>query len=380
MNWNNFETEFGGWLVGKFNGIIDWVKGIRTDLQGQIDSKVDTTTYTAGLAQTLATAVATAESNLRAGVPVEGDTLKKLYGLIGLANNAIGGNSTSIANIEALLNSDTNALDTLQEVVDFIETNRDTLDNLTIGGVAGLQSALDALTAADTSMAASIAALEAVQGDYVKYNSGTVQEINSDVDFVGSITTESLLSGQQFETIVEIGNEYELAFSVGRGEELTTNFTIGDSLSITFNGNETIHEVTSVTAGKLRVLRNGSTGVNSNATLRKAIVSTATVRVNGSEVVTEAGLAASQALQDAALAAETAARTNEDANLQAQIDALGAADDGFVSITGAEDVTGAKNFTGGLNKSGEEVATQTEVADAMQSVMDYVDANMNAMN
>jgi len=46
--------------------------------------------------------------------------------------------------INTLLTSDNVNLDTLQEVVDFIEANKDSLDNLTISNIAGLQAALDA--------------------------------------------------------------------------------------------------------------------------------------------------------------------------------------------------------------------------------------------
>ena len=46
--------------------------------------------------------------------------------------------------INTLLTSDNVNLDSLQEVVDFIEANKSTLDNLSISNVAGLQAALDA--------------------------------------------------------------------------------------------------------------------------------------------------------------------------------------------------------------------------------------------
>ena len=45
--------------------------------------------------------------------------------------------------INTLLTSDNVNLDTLQEVVDFIEANRDSLDNLAINNIAGLQEALN---------------------------------------------------------------------------------------------------------------------------------------------------------------------------------------------------------------------------------------------
>ncbi len=49
--------------------------------------------------------------------------------------------------INALLTSDESTLDTLQEVVNYIETNRSTLDALGISGITGLQTALDAKVA-----------------------------------------------------------------------------------------------------------------------------------------------------------------------------------------------------------------------------------------
>lgn len=47
--------------------------------------------------------------------------------------------------LETLVNSSDTALDTLQEIVDFIKINRTTLDALTVGSIAGLQGALDTL-------------------------------------------------------------------------------------------------------------------------------------------------------------------------------------------------------------------------------------------
>jgi hypothetical protein len=49
-----------------------------------------------------------------------------------------------IDNINTLIGSDETTLDTLQEIVDFIEINRASLENLTIASIAGLQNALNA--------------------------------------------------------------------------------------------------------------------------------------------------------------------------------------------------------------------------------------------
>jgi hypothetical protein len=52
--------------------------------------------------------------------------------------------NAAINNINTLLTSDTNTLDTLQEIVNYIELNRDTLSALTVSSIAGLQNALNA--------------------------------------------------------------------------------------------------------------------------------------------------------------------------------------------------------------------------------------------
>ena len=49
---------------------------------------------------------------------------------------------TDIGDIQTLLASDETTLDTLQEVVDFIQTNRDDLDALSVSNISGLEAAL----------------------------------------------------------------------------------------------------------------------------------------------------------------------------------------------------------------------------------------------
>lgn len=60
-----------------------------------------------------------------------------------------------IDSINAVLLSDESTLDTLQEVVDFIELNRSDLDSLSISSIAGLQTALDGKAAASHTHTAS---------------------------------------------------------------------------------------------------------------------------------------------------------------------------------------------------------------------------------
>jgi len=56
--------------------------------------------------------------------------------------------TVSVVAITTLLNSDDVSLDELQEIVDFIKANKDDLDSLSVGNIAGLQAALDGKAAA----------------------------------------------------------------------------------------------------------------------------------------------------------------------------------------------------------------------------------------
>lgn len=76
-----------------------------------------------------------------ANVDNTADADKPVSAAQAVVNAALAGD---IASINTILASDETTLDDLQEVVDFIQLNRSDLDALSIGGVAGLQAALDA--------------------------------------------------------------------------------------------------------------------------------------------------------------------------------------------------------------------------------------------
>ncbi|MCP5016946.1 MAG: hypothetical protein GY938_17010, partial [Ketobacter sp.] len=57
--------------------------------------------------------------------------------------SGIATNAAAITAINTLLASDDTTLDELQEIVDFIKTNKTTLDALGISSISGLQTALD---------------------------------------------------------------------------------------------------------------------------------------------------------------------------------------------------------------------------------------------
>jgi len=80
--------------------------------------------------KTLAQVIVNANTSIRAGVPLAGDDLNKLYQMI--------------VALDTLLTSNDVNLDELQEVVDFIKANKSSLDSLSISNIAGLTTALAA--------------------------------------------------------------------------------------------------------------------------------------------------------------------------------------------------------------------------------------------
>ncbi len=77
------------------------------------------------------------------------DEVNALSDSFGAADlSGIATNTAAITAINTLLASDDTTLDELQEIVDFIKTNKTTLDALGISSISGLQTALDAKEAA----------------------------------------------------------------------------------------------------------------------------------------------------------------------------------------------------------------------------------------
>lgn len=101
---------------------VDWVNPtslpVSTATQTALDLKVSIASIVDNLTSTSATLPLSAK---------QGKTLKDL-----------------IDALTTLVTSDDTSLDTLQEIVDFIQLNREDLDSLTIASIAGLQTALDA--------------------------------------------------------------------------------------------------------------------------------------------------------------------------------------------------------------------------------------------
>lgn len=103
--------------LGNVNNTADADKPVSTAQQEALDAKVAITDIVNELTSNLVNKPLSA---------AQGKVLKDAIDLIN----------------QSLL-SDNSNLDTLQEVVDFIEINKDSLDNLSIASIAGLQAALD---------------------------------------------------------------------------------------------------------------------------------------------------------------------------------------------------------------------------------------------
>ena len=111
--------------LGSVDNTSDTAKPVSTAQQAALDLKGNIADIVDNLLSTSTSAPLSAN---------QGRVLKGLIDdLVVVANN-----------LEAVLETDTTALDTLQEIVDYIELNRDTLDALGISSISGLQTALDA--------------------------------------------------------------------------------------------------------------------------------------------------------------------------------------------------------------------------------------------
>ena len=127
--------------------------------------------------------------------------------------------------INALLTSDETSLDTLQEIVDFIELNRSDLDSLGISSIAGLQTALDGKQAA-SSLLAQIAA-----GTWLGASSITT------LGTIGVGTWQGSLIQDAYIASASAWNAKQAAISFGTGVLAALGVNIGSAgAPVLFNG------------------------------------------------------------------------------------------------------------------------------------------------
>jgi hypothetical protein len=120
-----------------------------------------------------------------------------------------------IDNITTMLNSDESNLDTLQEIVDFIKINRDTLNALTIGSISGLVDKLD--TKVDKVSGKGLSS-----NDYTNIEKTAVSTIGDKQD--------KLISGSNIKTINNIsllGNGNIEISNTGGGHNVNTDVYSG---------------------------------------------------------------------------------------------------------------------------------------------------------
>lgn len=141
-----------------------------------------------------------------------------------------------VDNINTLLSSDDTTLDTLQEIVDFVELNKSNLDNLTIASIAGLQALLNTKLEA-TDIANKV---DKVTGKELSDNNYT----NIDKAAVDTIPSISTSLANKLES-ADIANKVDKV----AGKELSTNdFTNIDKAKLDNLENTVIDDTLTSTA------------------------------------------------------------------------------------------------------------------------------------
>ena len=207
-----------------------------------------------------------------------------------------------IDTINALLVSDNTNLDSLQEVVDFIEANKDTLDNLSISNIAGLQAALDA-----------------------KENSVTGKGLSAN-DF-----TDSLLNKL---TGIAAGAEVNVQANWNETNSGADSFVLNKPSDITDLSTHNVTELSDITSA-------GSGSIISSAE-RTKLTSVST----GAEANVQANYTETDTNSDAFI------QNKPDLTLKADkattIEVAGTANEVEVSPSGAQDLSASRTFTVGL--------------------------------
>lgn len=181
--------------------------------------------------------------------------------------------NNAISNINTLLASDEVTLDTIQEIVDFIEINRDTLNALSINSIAGLQTALNGKEDA-------FAKNTAFNKNFGT-NAGEVLEGNTRVITSGEITKLSNTSGTNTgdETISTIQAKRPLKTVNGQSLEGSGNVNVNGVSLLDADGDTGIEveraadddKVRVKTAGVDRVTvdENGNVGISTTSPSEK---------------------------------------------------------------------------------------------------------------
>lgn len=241
--------------------------------------------------------------------------------------------------INTLLTSDNVDLDSLQEVVDFIEANKDSLDNLGIGNIAGLQSALDS-----------------------KQNAEVGKGLSTE-DFTSALLTK--LNGIAAQAEVNVQSNWDEA---NTGSDAFIQNKPSDLTNLAIHGVTELNDVTSAGSGDIitSAERTKLTGIEDLADVTDTANVTAAGALMDSEVTnldqvkqfdaTDYATAAQGALADSAQQPPVEGpfvdgdktKLDNATSAATTIELAGTANEIEVSPTGAQDLSTNRTFTVGL--------------------------------
>ena len=146
---------------------------------------------------------------------------------------------SAIDNLTSILSSDDTTLDELQEIVDYIKQNRQTLENLGISNIAGLQNALDAKAASATLVSA---------GDGLSGGGSLSSTVNLSVDSTVVRTSDTRLTNSREWTAATVG-QAEAQAGTATTRRAWTAQRIFQAISSWWNGSSAKTKLDGIQAG-----------------------------------------------------------------------------------------------------------------------------------
>lgn len=181
---------------------------------------------------------------------------------------------TQVDNINTLLQSDTGTLDTLQEVVDFIQLNRTDLDSLTISSIAGLQSALNGKVDA-------VAGKQLSSNDFTNALLSKLNGIAASADVNVPTNLTQSRNATSYTVVSSTGSNTTLAAATGSAAGVMTSSDKSKLDGISAGANNYVHPGNSFSMGTL----NGATVISKiNVDANGHVASVATRNITKSDV------------------------------------------------------------------------------------------------
>lgn len=153
-------------------------------------------------------------------IDVDGNVVADNLSAVNLNGANINTIISDVNNLKILVQSDDTTLDTLQEVVDYIQLNRSTLQALGISGISGLQTALDNLQIAINTEAST--RYNETSANLVKINQETTARTNADTALSQSLTNAianltTLINAVEANLTTEAGTRSSADATLGQG-------------------------------------------------------------------------------------------------------------------------------------------------------------------